>query len=151
MPAPAKKLLRSLGSVRRVVMVPEYRTTLSCNNASCLNKPHVSTLQVYRVKTVTDNGMVTSKTTQVGSRYCPRCKCVSGRDASAAKNILAGGIARIISKQPPEALRCRAGKECVFGGRDAWYCTPGVACVQRRRQEPQPSSANRNVKRCGSS
>ena len=147
MPAPAKKLLRSLGAVRRVVMVPEYRTTQACSNPLCLSKPHEATLAVYRVDEAP------GARSQVGSRYCPKCKRVNGRDASAARNILAAGIARISgpSKRPPEALRCRAGKERVFGGRDAWYCEPQPGVPAPRAAPRATTTTSKKVKRCGSS
>jgi len=141
MPAPSKKLLRSLGVVRRVVMVSEFRTTRSC--CGCVNEmlPHVPTLPVYRQVVNAETGNVSSK--EVGSRWCPQCKRTYNRDGCGARNILVGGLSRIRTGAPPEALRCRSGKEVVFGGYDQWYSTPHV-------HRPAPIStapATTNLKR----
>lgn len=134
MPAPSKKLLRSLGAVRRVVMVPEFRTTRACCECTQAGRVYVPTLPVYRQVTNPETGVVSSK--DVGTRWCPQCKRTFGRDASGAKNILAGGLARILTGAPLEGLKCRAGREVVFGGYDQWYTSSATPTPHLKRVRP---------------
>lgn len=110
MHSPIKALLKHVGRKCRVIMVPEYRTTVSC--FGCKDAVHQPMECVFDGKT----GKCVD-----GTKYCARCAMCVNRDANASKNILCAGIQRIVSGIVPVALRWSRGEAAYFKS-DPWRC-----------------------------